>query len=359
MLSTKYPLKVKAVWWDDSSKKVCWINTLKLPYEEEIVCSDDVKRLAKAIIDMEIRGAPAIGVAAALGVAAHAYRVVAEPDFYSEVLKAIGILMKTRPTAHNLFWALNRVRGLVEKLVADGRSSEEAVKAIEREAVSILYEDIEANIKIGEYGAELIPDNATVMTHCNAGALATAGYGTALAVIRVAWYQGKRIRVIATETRPVLQGARLTVWELVKEGIPVTLITDNMAGYIMRKGMVDLVVVGADRITLDGYVVNKIGTYMLALAAKRNNIPFYVAAPTSTIDPHSTIDEIVIEERSPEEVKKIRGIPITLDEVPALNYAFDITDPDLVTAIITERGVATPPYRESLSKLIFTKSNKP
>jgi len=348
----KYPIKVRAVWWDSSSKEVCWINTLKLPFEEEVVCTSSVERLAKAIVDMEIRGAPAIGVAAALGVAAHAYRVLESRNFYEELVKAISILWKTRPTAHNLFWALTRMRNLVEKLERETLSSGEAARIVESEALKILNEDLEANIKIGEYGAELIPDNATILTHCNAGALATAGFGTALAVIRVAWYQGKRIRVIATETRPVLQGARLTVWELQKEGIPVTLVTDNMVGYIMRKGLIDAVVVGADRITLGGYVVNKIGTYMIALAAKRHNIPFYVAAPTSTIDPHASIDEVVIEERNPNEVRKVRGVQITLENVPVINYAFDVTDPDLVTAIITEKSVIWPPYSENLARVL-------
>jgi len=348
----KYPVKVRAVWWDSSRKEVCWINTLKLPFEEEVVCTSSVERLAKAIVDMEIRGAPAIGVAAALGVAAHAYRALESRNFYDELVKAIDLLWKTRPTAHNLFWALTRMKNLVEKLRREAQSSEKAAKIVESEALRVMNEDLEANIKIGEYGAELIPDNATILTHCNAGALATAGFGTALAVIRVAWYQGKKIRVVATETRPVLQGARLTVWELQKEGIPVTLVTDNMVGYLMRKGLIDAVVVGADRITLSGHVVNKIGTYMIALAAKRHNIPFYVAAPTSTIDPHTSINEVVIEERNPDEVRKVRGVLITLESVPVINYAFDVTDPDLVSAIITEKGVVRPPYSENLARVL-------
>ncbi|OYT41066.1 MAG: S-methyl-5-thioribose-1-phosphate isomerase [Desulfurococcales archaeon ex4484_58] len=354
MSGLKYPLKVKAVWWDEGEKRVCWINTLKLPFEKEVICSDDVERVAKAIVDMEIRGAPAIGVSAALALAAYSYKLLSMEvrDFYSELMKAIDRLWRTRPTAHNLFWALDRLK----KIIVNSRESRlkpsEAVEEIEKEALSILNEDLEANIKIGEYGAELIPDNATIMTHCNAGALATAGYGTALAIVRIAWYQGKNIRVIATETRPVLQGARLTVWELLEEGIPVTLITDNMAGYIIRKKIVDLVIVGADRVTREGYVINKIGTYMIALAAKRNNIPFYVAAPTSTIDLLSTIDEVVIEERNPDEVRRIRNTYIVPENTPALNYAFDITDPDLVSGIITEKGVVLPPFHENLVKIM-------
>lgn len=349
---SKYPLIIRAVWWNGEKKEICWINTLKLPFEEEILCSNDITRIAKAIIEMEIRGAPAIGVAAALGVAAYAYKITRRESFYDELFRAINILKKTRPTAYNLFWALNRMGLLIESLKKKNIDIDKALNKLEEEALKILNEDLEANIKIGEYGAEIVPDNATILTHCNAGALATTGYGTALSVIRVAWYKGKKIRVIATETRPVLQGARLTVWELWREGIPVTLITDNMAGYIIRKRKVDLVIVGADRITREGYVVNKIGTYMIALSAKHNNIPFYVAAPTNTIDISSQLSRIVIEERDPEEVKKILNTPITLEEIPALNYAFDITDPDLVTAIITEKGIIYPPYEENLIKII-------
>ncbi|RLG91042.1 MAG: S-methyl-5-thioribose-1-phosphate isomerase, partial [Thermoprotei archaeon] len=258
----------------------------------------------------------------------------------------------TRPTAHNLFWALKRMRRVIHDSIENKLDMSEVSARLEEEAKKIMDEDIWSNIRLGEYGAQLVPDNATILTHCNAGALATAAFGTAEGVMRVAWYKGKKIKVIATETRPVLQGARLTVWELVKEGIPVTLITDNMVGYVMRKGLVDLVIVGADRVTREGYVVNKIGTYMIALSAKRNNIPFYVAAPTSTIDLESTINDVIIEERNPDEVRKVIDKYITLPEVPALNYAFDITDPDLVTAIITEKGIIKPPFDENLRKIL-------
>lgn len=349
-----YPIKIRAVWWNEEDKSICWINTKKLPFSEEVICSNDPGRVAKAIIEMEIRGAPAIGVAAALAVASYANKLKTKDldTFYREVDSAINILWNTRPTAHNLFWALRRMRRKLHEAVEKGVSIDEATEILEEEAMMIMDEDIRANIKLGEYGAELIPDNATILTHCNAGALATAAFGTAVGVIRVAWYKGKKIKVIATETRPVLQGARLTVWELVKEGIPATLITDNMAGYVIRKGLVDLVIVGADRITKEGYVVNKIGTYMIALAAKRKGIPFYVAAPMSTIDLESTVNDIVIEERNPDEVRRVLGKYITLPDVPALNYAFDITDPDLVTAIITEKGVVKPPYEENLPKIL-------
>ncbi|ADV65495.1 translation initiation factor, aIF-2BI family [Desulfurococcus mucosus DSM 2162] len=350
----RYPLKIRAVWFDEDSKKVCWINTLKLPFQEEVYCSDDPGRVAKAIVDMEIRGAPAIGVAAALAVGAYSTRISGLPlgDFKERVEEAIDTLWRTRPTAYNLFYALKRLRRVLEEGVAGGVEPPVLSRRILEEALEVMWEDVESNIMIGEHGAELIPDGATILTHCNAGALATSAFGTAEAVMRVAWYKGKRIRVIATETRPMLQGARLTVWELVKEGIPVTLITDNMAGYVIRKGLVNAVIVGADRVTREGYVVNKIGTYMIALAAKRHGVPFYVAAPTSTIDLSSTVNDVVIEERNPWEVKHVLGRPITLEEADALNYAFDITDPDLVTAIITEKGVVYPPFRESLERIM-------
>ncbi|MGC9181315.1 S-methyl-5-thioribose-1-phosphate isomerase [Thermogladius sp.] len=352
MYTHKYPLTVKAVWWDEAKREVCWINTLKLPFEEEVICSSDPARVAKAIVEMEVRGAPAIGVIAALAVAAYANKLAAESgsNVVEKLNEAIDLLWRTRPTAYNLFWALERMR---RRLMASaGLGPRSLAGSLAEEALNILNEDIEANIKIGEYGADLVPEGATILTHCNAGALATSAFGTAEAIMRVAWYRGKKIKVIATETRPLLQGARLTVWELVKEGIPVTLITDNMAGYVIRKGLVDLVIVGADRITREGYVVNKIGTYMIALAAKRNNVPFYVAAPTSTIDLKSSIRDVVIEERNPVEVKTVMGRLITLENVKALNYAFDVTDPDLVTAIITEKGVVYPPFEENLRKTV-------
>ncbi|MEM1628339.1 MAG: S-methyl-5-thioribose-1-phosphate isomerase [Desulfurococcaceae archaeon] len=353
----RYPMIIRSVWFDENTREVCWLNTLKLPFSEEVICSKDPVRVANAIKNMEIRGAPAIGVAAALAIAAYAIELSHKPpdDFYSEINRAIHTLLHTRPTAYNLFYAIARVQRVIEVGIKNNYPIELIVDKTVNEALNIMREDIESNIKIGEYGSQLIPDNATILTHCNAGALATSAYGTALAVIRMAWYSGKKIKVIATETRPLLQGARLTVYELMKEGIPVKLITDNMAGYLMRRKLIDLVIVGADRITKDGYVVNKIGTYMHALAAKRNNIPFYVAAPTSTIDIERTIDQIIIEERDPNEVKYIVDKLITLKEVDAINYAFDITDPDLVTAIITEKGVIRPPYAENIEKLMKTR----
>ncbi|MEM0001505.1 MAG: S-methyl-5-thioribose-1-phosphate isomerase [Desulfurococcaceae archaeon] len=352
----KYPVKVKAIWYDETLRQICWINTLKLPHEEEVVCSNDPERVVKAIVDMEIRGAPAIGVAAALAIGAYALKIANTPleAFIDEIKKSINKLWRTRPTAHNLFYALSRMNKTLDESLRSINDTYKLAEKLINEALSIYWEDVQANIKIGEYGAELIPDKATILTHCNAGALATSAYGTALAAIRIAWYNGKNIRVIATETRPVLQGARLTVYELMKEGIPVTLITDNMVGMVMRKKIVDLVIVGADRVTKDGYVVNKIGTYMIALAAKRNNIPFYVAAPTSTLDMDRTIDQVVIEERNPDEVKYVLGKLITVKDVSIVNYAFDITDPDLVSAIITEKGVVYPPFQLNLAKVLGT-----
>ncbi len=329
-----------------------------LPHEEVYRESDDYERIAKAIEDMEIRGAPAIGVAAALALAAtaHKFRGSSITELRKQLLKAIERLSRTRPTAFNLFWALSRIKSsCLEKGLEDVSSLKDCVIS---EALKIMHEDIEANMKMGEYGAQLIEDGDVILTHCNAGALATAGFGTALGVIRAAWYSGKKIRVIATETRPVLQGARLTVWELKKEGIPVTLITDNMVGYVMSKGMVNKVIVGADRILSDGHVINKIGTYMIALCAKRHGIPFYVAAPTSTIDVETTVDRVVIEHRDPNEVRYVMGKLITVEDVEVLNPAFDVTPPDLVSAIITEKGVIYPPYDINIRKIVSAKGGK-
>ena len=333
--------------------RVRWINTLKLPHNEEYVETTDYERVARAIESMEIRGAPAIGVAAAFAVALAAYNsdIKDLDSLRGYLVRVIERLSRTRPTAVNLFWALDRMKRVV--LNKEVSSTDELVKAVVNEALSIYEEDVKVNKLIGRYGADLIDDGDTVLTHCNAGALATAAYGTALGVIRAAWYSGKKIKVIATETRPVLQGARLTVWELMKEGIPVTLITDNMVGYVMSKGLVNKVIVGADRILLSGHVINKIGTYTIAVLANRHNVPFYVAAPTSTIDTERSINEVVIEERDPNEVRYVMGkVLITVPNVPVINPAFDITPPELVTAIITEKGVAKPPYMRSLPRIL-------
>ncbi len=335
--------------------KIVWLDVSKLPHEEVYYESNDLERLAKAIEKMEIRGAPAIGVFAALSFAATIYgkefKNIEELLEYSK--KVIDRLSKTRPTAYNLYWALNRMKNILYNAVKNTNDIGKIKEILVNEALRIFKEDIEQNMKMGKIGAELIEDGDIILTHCNTGSLATAGYGTALGVIRAAWEQGKNIKVIATETRPLLQGARLTVWELVKDGIPVTLITDNMVGYVMSKQLVSKVIVGADRILLDGHVINKIGTYTIAVLANRHKIPFYVAAPTSTIDPETTVDNVVIEERDPDEVRTILGkIYITVPDVPVLNPAFDITPPELVEAIITEKGIVYPPYRQNIPRIL-------
>jgi len=343
--------KIKVFEWING--KFRWLNTLKLPYEEEYVETTNYERVAEAIERMEIRGAPAIGVAAAFAVALAAYHSKARSinEFKNELLRVIERLRRTRPTAVNLFWALDRMKNVIESKIS---SIDELRQKVVEEALRMYNEDVEVNRKMGEIGKSIIEDGDTILTHCNAGALATAGFGTALGVIRAAWYEGKKIKVIATETRPVLQGARLTVWELMKEGIPVTLITDNMVGYVMSKGLVDKVIVGADRILLSGHVINKIGTYTIAVLANRHKIPFYVTAPTSTIDSKTKIEDIIIEERDPNEVRYVLGKTlITLPNVPVLNPAFDITPPELVEGIITEKGIAKKPYERSLREVLM------
>jgi len=296
-----------------------------LPEKTEYVACRSAEQVAQAIRDMVVRGAPAIGCAAAFGV------VLGKGS-----RGAYEILANSRPTAVNLFWALERMK---------------KAKDLEAEARAIFEEDLAANRAIGRFGAELIREHARVMTHCNTGALATAGYGTALGVIRAS--KGKNISVIANETRPYLQGARLTAWELVQEGIPCTLITDSMAGHLMSRGEVDVVIVGADRIAANGDVANKIGTYPLAVLAKRHGIPFYVAAPLSTFDPKIPDgSQIPIEERPAAEVTGYRGTRWAPEGVSVRNPAFDVTPAELVTAIISEKGIASPPYRESIAALM-------
>jgi methylthioribose-1-phosphate isomerase len=296
-----------------------------LPDRTKYVVCRTAEDVARAIRDMVVRGAPAIGCAAAFGV------VLGKGS-----RKAYEALAKSRPTAVNLFWALERMK---------------QARDLEEEALAIYEEDLAANREIGRMGAQLIRERARVMTHCNTGALATAGYGTALGVIRAS--KGKKISVIANETRPYLQGARLTAWELVQEGIPCTLITDSMAGHLMSKGEVDVVVVGADRIAANGDVVNKIGTYALAVLARRHGIPFYVAAPLSTFDPKiADGSRIPIEERPADEVTGYRGTRWAPHGVAVRNPAFDVTPAELVTGIITEKGIASPPYRDSIAALL-------
>ncbi len=340
---------VKTIEWVGDA--VVMIDQTRLPAEETYVRCGNYKEVAEAIRAMVIRGAPAIGVAAAMGVALGIKQ--ASPQRLDEEFQVIcSTLAATRPTAVNLFWAIERMKKCYQDLRSKGADAGAIAQALEREAVRVGEEDIEINKAIGRHGADLLPARAKVMTHCNAGALATAGYGTALGVIRAAVEGGNPVAVFANETRPFLQGARLTVWELQQDHIPVTLITDNMAGYMLRSEGIGAVVVGADRIAGNGDVANKIGTYSVAVLAKENNVPFFVAAPISTLDlTLASGKEIPIEERSPEEVTHLRGVPTTSPNTPVRNPAFDVTPNRYVTAIITEHGVARAPYEESLRRL--------
>src|SRR5579864_6613799 len=323
---------------------VVMIDQRLLPRQQVFVTCRTYQEVAEAIKTMVIRGAPAIGVAAAMGVA---LGVQQDADFET----VCNALAATRPTAVNLFWAIDRMRRLRASL--DGESQKTIVGRMIKEAQQVRQEDIAICQAIGWHGATLVPDGKTVLTHCNAGALATAGYGTALGVIRAAVDAGKKIDVFADETRPFLQGARLTAWELQQDGIPTTLITDNMAGHFLHSGRIGCVIVGADRIASNGDVANKIGTYSLAVLAKENDVPFYVAAPISTLDLKLVSgDQIPIEQRAPQEVTHVQGIPVAPDGTRVENPAFDVTPNRYVTAIITERGVARPPYLESLRKLV-------
>ncbi|MGC9071706.1 MAG: S-methyl-5-thioribose-1-phosphate isomerase [Acidilobus sp.] len=348
-------LTVKPLYWDFDANEFVWLDTRQIPWSEVYVRTKDYRRVAQAIKDMEIRGAPAIGVSAAfaMALAARYSQAKGVQGLLDDLREAYGELSKTRPTAFNLFWALDRVMR-VARGAADREGDADAVReSVLVEALRIYVEDVENNVSMGRHGARLIDDGARVVTHCNTGSLATAGFGTALGVIRYAWMDGKRVHVYADETRPLLQGARLTVWELKKEGIPVTLVVDGASGLLFRRGIADLAIVGADRITLTGHVANKIGTYNLALAANASSRPFYVAAPTSTIQPVEGEEQVVIEERSQDEVRTILGrVTITVPDVEAFNPAFDVTPPELVSGIITERGVARRPYTRSLRETL-------
>ena len=336
---------IETIQWTDSG--VVMIDQTRLPREETYVTCTDYKQVAEAIRSMVIRGAPAIGVAAAMGIALGMQQAESAAEFDA----ICETLARTRPTAVNLFWAIERMRRLYSELQA--RPLVEIRAKLASEAQQIRLEDIAINECIGRNGAPLIPDGKSVLTHCNAGALATAGYGTALGVIRAAIASGKKIDVFADETRPFLQGARLTVWELQHDNIPATLITDNMAGHFLHSGRIGCVVVGADRIAANGDVANKIGTYSIAVLAKENSVPFYVAAPISTLDLSLTNgDQIPIEQRAAEEVTHVQGVPVAPDGTTVENPAFDVTPNRYVTAIVTERGVARPPYVESLRKLV-------
>ena len=333
---------IRTVEWENGVVRL--IDQSQLPGRFEILDCRDYHAVADAIRELRVRGAPAIGVTASMGIALGAQAIQSTDckKFIVKVLEICNHFSETRPTAVNLFWAIERMQRILEE---DAKSSIDDIKVrLVNEAIAIQQEDIAMCRTMGQYGAQLLQDGQTILTHCNAGALATAGYGTALGVIRAAWESGKKIQVLADETRPMLQGARLTAWELMQDGIPVTLITDSMAGSFMRQGKIQVCIVGADRIAANGDVVNKIGTYSVAILAKTHDIPFYVAAPYSTIDVKTqTGDDIPIEERAREEVMSVHGSEyIAPNDVNILNPAFDVTPAEYVSGIITERGVFAP-----------------
>jgi methylthioribose-1-phosphate isomerase len=336
-------------WQDDD---IVMVDQRKLPAAEVYVTCKNVNDIAKAIKTMVIRGAPAIGVCAAMGLALGAARSKATgtKQFTTEFQRNCDLLAATRPTAVNLFWAIERMKRTFSEGALAGESVEQLQARLRREADRIHDDDVASCRAIGAHGAALVPPEASILTHCNAGALATAGYGTALGVIRGAVEAGRKVRVLADETRPFLQGARLTAWELVKDGIDTTVITDNMAGAIMRQGDIDLVVVGADRIAANGDTANKIGTYSVAVLAKEHGIPFYVAAPWSTIDLSTADgDAIPIEERNAREVTHVGTSQLAPEGARVRNPSFDVTPHRYITAIITERGVFKPPFLDSLA----------
>jgi len=339
---------MKAIEW--ISGKVRIIDQTELPWEETYLEISDYREVASAIKEMRIRGAPAIGIVAAYGVAlgAQGIEATSKKELLAKLRPISETLAATRPTAVNLFWALERMN----RVAKAGESVAQIKAALIAEAQRLDAEDEVAERKLSSYGAELIKDGFSILTHCNTGALA-AGYGTALGVIRTAWESGKKIHVFVGETRPLLQGARLTAWELMKYDIPFTLIADTMTGHFLSRGGIDCVIVGADRIASNGDVANKIGTYNLAVLAMENGVPFYVAAPTSTIDISlASGDEIPIEERNAAEVTHIRGVPIAPEGVRVANPAFDITPHRYISAIITERGIVREPYKERLGKMV-------
>jgi methylthioribose-1-phosphate isomerase len=337
---------VETIQWVDNA--VVMIDQTRLPLEEIFVTCRTYQEVAKAIKDMIIRGAPAIGVAAAMGVALGAMEA---SDLDAEMETICDTLARTRPTAVNLFWAIDRMKSVYGAM--RGRPAADIRRRLVEEALKVREEDIAICRAIGKNGAALVPDRKSVLTHCNAGALATAGYGTALGVIRAAVEAGKQVDVFADETRPFLQGARLTVWELQQDGIPTTLITDNMAGHFLKAGRIGCVVVGADRIAANGDVANKVGTYSVAVLAKENGVPFFVAAPISTLDlTLESGEKIPIEQRAAAEVTHVFGNAVAPAGTRVENPAFDVTPARYVSAIITEKGVARAPYEESLRKLV-------
>jgi len=339
--------------WRDGA--VVMIDQRKLPASEVYVRCQSAQQVARAIKTMVIRGAPAIGVAAAMGLALGLRKSSAggTQKLAAEFYKLCGLMAGTRPTAVNLFWAIERMKKAFAAGAAAGDSVDQIKDRLEAEAKAIHDEDVANCRTMGAHGAAVVPDGARVLTHCNAGALATAGYGSALGVIRAAVEQGKRVTVVADETRPFLQGARLTAWELVRDGIETTVITDSMAGSLMRAGQIDLVIVGADRIAANGDVANKIGTYSVAVLARAHHLPFYVVAPTSTID-LATPDgaHIPIEERSHREVTRLGALRLAPEGARVRNPAFDVTPHQYVTGIVTEVGLVAPPYHETLAAAV-------
>ena len=343
---------LRTIEWKDNS--VIMIDQTKLPSKLEFVKFTDFNDVANAIKTLVVRGAPAIGVSGAFGLALASIKSAAKTkdELLSDLKNAYKILFETRPTAVNLVWALDKIITVAR----EGNDVAEIKNSIVEAAKKMAEDDVKTNMTMGKHGSELFNENDTIMTHCNAGALATVAYGTALGVIRATIESGKNIKVIATETRPVQQGSRLTAFELKHDGIDVDLIPDTAVGYVMANGLVNKVVVGADRILRTGHVFNKIGTYQIATMAKQHNIPFYIAAPLSTFDLKSNPKDVIIEQRNPAEVTTIGDKKTAPDDVGVINPAFDMTPPELITGIITEVGVARPPYEESIKKLF--KANK-
>ena len=346
----EFKSKIKTIEWVNDCSRM--VNQTLVPYEYKMVDIKTSRDMFDAIRNMIVRGAPAIGIAGAHGVVLAAMEIEKKTqdktEFLTELQKHAEYLKSARPTAVNLMWAVDKQLELAKNST---KSIAEIVEDLKENGIKLENEDVEINKKIGDFGAELVKKGATILTHCNAGALATVGYGTALGVVRSAFAKDNTIQVFADETRPRLQGARITTFELLTDGIPVTLITDGMSGYFMKKGMIDMVVVGADRIASNGDTANKIGTYNLAIAAKYHNIPFYVAAPLSTIDTSINFgDEIPIEERGHEEVTHINGKSICAEGVKVINPGFDVTPNELISGIITEKGVLYPDYKESIRR---------
>jgi methylthioribose-1-phosphate isomerase len=352
---------VRTVWWEEDTQGPCirLLDQARLPLQTVFLCLRHEQEVAEAIVTLKVRGAPVIGVTAAFGLALaltrfqhEAARELTIAALLQHLEESRSLLQQTRPTAVNLFWALERMQQRAKQAASHALSPQELVALLQAEAQKIADEDVAACRSMGEYGAQLIADGDTLLTHCNAGALATAGLGTALAPIYIAHYSGKHLHIYVDETRPVLQGARLTAWELQQQGVPLTLITDNMAGHFMRHGGIRAVFVGADRIAANGDVANKIGTYSLAVLAQAHSLPFYVVAPCSSIDLSlSSGDLIPIEQRQPEEITHVQGVRIAPPGVQVANPAFDVTPASYISAIVTEKGIARAAYRESLHQL--------